>query len=52
MPTIITAHMAKANKTSAAVHGMSIVIPIAAIALSYSMSDRHPTIEMDEIGPG
>ncbi len=39
MPTIITAHMANVKKTSAAVHGVSIVMPIAAIIVSYSMDD-------------
>ena len=39
MPTIITDHMAKVKKTSAAVHGIYIVIPIASIILSCSMSD-------------
>jgi hypothetical protein len=38
MPTIITAHMANVKKTSAALHGMSIVMPIAAIILSCSIS--------------
>ncbi len=37
MPTIMTAHMAKVKKTSAGFQGWSMVMPMAAIALSYSM---------------
>ena len=39
MPTIITAHMANVKNTSAAVHGMSIVMPISAIIVSCSIED-------------
>jgi hypothetical protein len=38
MPTIITAHIANVKKTSAAVHGMSIVIPMSAIIWSCSIA--------------
>ena len=34
MPIIMTAHMANVKKTSAAVHCLSIVIPICAIIAS------------------
>ena len=44
MPTIITAHMANVKKASAAVHGLSIVMPIAAIWLANSMeADIRPS---------
>src|SRR5690349_7299190 len=39
MPTIIMAHMAKVKKASAAVQGPCVVMPIAAIALSYSTDE-------------
>ena len=39
MPTIITAHMANVKKPSAAVHGTSGVIPIAAIIMSCCLAD-------------
>ena len=38
MPTIITAHIANVKKTSAAVHGMSIVMPMSAIIRSCSIA--------------
>jgi len=37
--TIMTAHIAKVNHTSAAVHGMDMVMPISAIIVSCSMED-------------
>ena len=39
MPTIITAHIVNVKNTSAAVHGMSIVMPIPAIIESCAMDD-------------
>src|SRR5260221_6348618 len=38
IPTIITSHIANVKKTSAAVHGMSIVMPMSAIFRSYSIA--------------
>ena len=52
MPTIITTHIAKVKRRSIAVHGASLVILIAAIAVSYAMARRHLMGEMDEIRPG
>ena len=39
MPTIMIAHIANVRRTSAAVHGLSVVIPIAAILFAYSIDE-------------